>query len=160
LKGEKGMQLLVNLDDLRSMNVKVEDDGEVLKYIRFALSEVDSTAKVYTKVASIVRGDKQPERVSKIVADWNNQIRHELSAQLEKFTCPAESISLDTVDTYRLRKAAKQADNSFSVYGNHGILQINNVGERCFTTVLSLREMQYIQRFLNEWAVAEVISVF
>ena len=94
---------------------------------------------------------------------WNDSIRKEFEAALQRLHRTAEEegphykgLPLDTTDTYRMKKAALELDNSWSAFSEHGVFVPNEFGNVSFTCILQDEQIDDIRRYPELYAIVTV----
>lgn len=93
---------------------------------------------------SVVLGVYEPDKLIEAVSSWNGSIKKAFVAALRGVlpdtgtieTIDVESIPMDTAKTYELSCAARELDNHWFGYAEHGVYLPNEMGYPYFTTIL------------------------
>lgn len=89
---------------------------------------------------NFVFGFGSPENIRSIARDWNQDIRSQFVSALKAlgYTDQApEKLPMDTPDTYTMQKAARELDNNWWAYADHGVYLNNEMGYPYFQVILS-----------------------
>lgn len=109
-------------------------------------------------------GAVKPEALIARANAWNQEIREEFLRCLKAVYKPdangilpnAKDLPMDTAETYALRKAAQELDNSCSDYADHAVYMANSQGFPYFRVILSDAELRDIREHPQNYAIVEV----
>lgn len=118
-------------------------------------------------LSNCIFGSDQPEIVKAEASTWNDSIRKDLMDAIEEVkqsatACTASSaavIPLDTEHTFHLSLAARAADDNFTPFGKHGVLDDNGCGWPAFNVVLTPGQLRDIMEKPENWMVADIIPL-
>lgn len=108
---------------------------------------------------SFVFGCDAPDKVCQIACRWNEDIKIQFIRSLTELGCPSvgpENLPMDTPETYSMQKAARELDNNWWTYADHGVYLNNEAGVPYFQVILTDKVQADIMKNPSEYIVAEL----
>lgn len=151
------MRLLVNTTEtLDGPYARTDDDiSDIREFVKSELEDF-SGRDLRVGFGDIMFGADDPDRVMGIAVDWNSEIRNSLMKQVNALMSTPEAMALDSDASNALYKAAKAADNRFSLWDEFGILHYNGSGWQTLEVVLDKRTMKQIKAAPEDWVVVSL----
>lgn len=106
---------------------------------------------------SFIFGYDAPDKVRQIARSWNEDIKIQFIRSLTALGCPSigpENLPMDTPETYSMQKAARELDNNWWAYADHGVYLNNEMGFPYFQVILADREQADIMKNPGKYVVA------
>lgn len=169
------MEIIVKLNDIDIDVENIISNGvteEVCKSIFDALKEeyqdrsADKEAYLYEDYDEkrFLFGVVDPVALIARSNAWNQEIKEEFLRCLKgvykkgayDILPKAEDLPMDTNETYALRKAAQELDNSWFDYADHAVYMANSQGFPYFRVILSDDELKAIRERPQDYAIVEV----
>lgn len=130
------MKIITRLKDL---GIEVETDmskGEAIQLIFEALqdgfqNQADNEAYFSEPFLeeNFVFGCDAPDKVRLIAHSWNEDIKNQFVRSLTALGCPGialKNLPMDTPETYDMQKAARELNNNWWAYADHGVYLRNH----------------------------------
>lgn len=108
---------------------------------------------------SFIFGYHAPDKVRQIARSWNEDIKIQFIRSLTVLGCPSigpENLPMDTPETYSMQKAARELDNNWWTYADHGVYLNNEAGVPYFQVILTDKVQADIMKNPSEYIVAEL----
>lgn len=141
------MRIIANYESL-DLEVKPEmSKDEIIQLIFKALQsafqdQVNNEAYFSEMISgdSFVLGSVSPDEIRKIARTWNQDIKNQFIGAFKDLGYNAaepEKLPMDTPKTYTMQKAARELDNNWWAYADHGVYLENEMGYPYFQVMLS-----------------------
>ena len=160
------MKIITRLKDL---GIEVETDkskGEAIQLIFEALqdgfqNQADNEAYFSEPFLeeNFVFGCDAPDKVRLIAHSWNEDIKNQFVRSLTALGCPGialKNLPMDTPETYDMQKAARELNNNWWAYADHGVYLNNEIGFPYFQVILTDKVQADIMKNPSEYIVADL----
>lgn len=90
--------------------------------------------------SSFILGSVSPDEIRKIAHTWNQDIKDQFIGAFKDLGYSAaepEKLPMDTPKTYTMQKAARELDNNWWAYADHGVYLENEMGYPYYQVMLS-----------------------
>ena len=108
---------------------------------------------------SFIFGCDAPDKVRQIAHSWNEDIKIQFIRSLTALGCPSigpENLPMDNPETYSMQKAARELDNNWWTYADHGVYLNNEMGFPYFQVILADRVQVDIMKNPGKYVVADL----
>lgn len=167
------MIVLTGFDDLdiEGVDKKVLQDPvaatELLDTIIKTLSEAynyqasdpESSMGGDGSMTSVIFGALDPEKLLESIHNWVGEIQKGFVRALSQVYSPdinPEDLPVDDTDTYELQKAARELDNNWFSYSNHGVYLENDQGYPYFRVIPNEEQVAKIEAHPEKYFILQV----
>lgn len=168
------MRIITNLEALdidqeylEAMQAGPADMDQIRKWVFAALSEAfndqshDKEAYLCESYTDeyFIFGAVSADEVLSIVQNWNLNIQAKFITALKDMkvneTTP-ETLPIDNFQTYDIQKAARELDNNWWDYADHGVYLPNSQGYPYFRVTLEKEELEDILKHPEQYIIVDV----
>ena len=106
-----------------------------------------------------VRTLEDPEKLLESIHNWVGEIQKGFVRALSQVYSPdinPEDLPVDDTDTYELQKAARELDNNWFSYSNHGVYLENDQGYPYFRVIPNEEQVAKIEAHPEKYFILQV----